>query len=219
MIYISPIQEEVIAGGFTSQVRRWHAAASHAKKASAAAMEADLKEVQNTWIPGLKFDDAGTPSARKDGPDLSKGFRRKWRFVIAYNGNKEIAVYAKFEVNVDKLKLVYITSATEGGVRVDCGEGAKPVPATLAFLAQAGKTLNLPVYLNADGPNADKLVDTYKKSGWELTGVRDGSGPEMVLTIENLDRPLATHNPQRERVHWIYGGEGTLASYLTNPLG
>jgi hypothetical protein len=55
-------------------------------------------------VPGKKILEDGAED-RQGGPDLTKGYRARSRFVIAHNGNNEFAAYAKFTVAADKLKL------------------------------------------------------------------------------------------------------------------
>ena len=215
MLYISPVQETVVGGGFTLQVSKWASSLVKKNATLSSQIKEDVKEVQKNWIPEKKQENAGGDwVSRQGGGDLSKSYRRKRRIVIGYNDDNKIAIYARFSLNDNWVKLEWIVGNPVE--RVKCGEKTAPLRSMLAFMAVVGRTKNLPVKLNADTHKADVLVPKYRASGWELTGKKDGSGTEMILKLAHINRPLVSHKPQKQDVNWKYSGQNTLKDYLND---
>lgn len=201
MLYISPVNEAVCRNGLVGQVLKWSEKIETSKAVLAGQMRSDMKELQTNWLP-------------EDNPrqNLSKGWRKNIRYVFAYNGNAEITHYAKLELRDTDVHLHWVVGRPEQSGRIDCGPGVVPLRALLSFVATAAKLLGKPVVLLADTP---ELITKYTESGFELTGRKESSKDEMILKLENIDRPSQTaYKGQREHEHWVFGGEHSLAEYL-----
>lgn len=213
MIYISPVQEQTIGGAFTTQVNQWVASLiDNDPNQMRGGLAGDVNSVQRSWIPGKREVD-GQWQDRQGGANLAAGFRVRQRMVIGHNANNQIAVYAKFTLHDAYVKLDYVASKPSLP-QVECGNGVKPLRSMLAFLAMVGTGLQQAVKLEADGRDQARLVEIYTGSGWELTGENAGAGPEMILSLANLQRPLTTHKAQQRGTHWEFGGANTLLSYI-----
>jgi hypothetical protein len=203
MFYISPVQEDVCRNGLGNQMLKWSAAVFATDKVlSEQIVGIDHKELSSKWLP-----------EDNTGANLTRGFRRKVRWVFGYNGNQDIAIYAKFRIEAGDVHLDWVVARPAASGRVDCGNGAEPLKCMLAFMGLVGHTLNLPVRLLADnGP----LVPKYTARGFVLTGRSEGSKEEMELTTLRWDVPSTTPVAQVEGRQWVFGGASTLAAYLAD---
>jgi len=87
MLYISPINEVTCRNGLATQVLEWSGVIEKSKAVLAGQMNADIKELQKNWLP-----------SENSITNLTKGWRRRIRYVFGYNGSAEITHYAKLEL-------------------------------------------------------------------------------------------------------------------------
>jgi hypothetical protein len=201
VLYISPINETICRNGLVTQVQQWASAVEKTNSVLAGQMQGDVNDISKKWLPA--------ENARYN---LTLAFRKAVRFVFGYNGNADIAIYAKYRLLQADVHLDWVVGKPEASGRVDCGPGVAPLRSMMAFAARIGQRLNQPVFLLADTPS---LITKYKESGWELTGKMEGSKEEMVLSVQNLGRPSTPqYKGQTENVHWVFSGEHTLDDYL-----
>lgn len=201
MFYISQVNEEICRNGINTQVQQWISSVVQTNPVLAEQMKADVDELAKRWLPA---DNAGA--------NLTKGYRRNIRYVFGYNGNNEIAIYAKFRILDADVHLDWVV-AKPGLPRINCGLGVEPLKSMLAFIAVVGQTLNKPIVLLADNP---PLVDKYAARGFVLTGRIESSKPEMMLSVDNLALASTNAPAQTKGLHWEFGGHGTLEEYLAD---
>lgn len=199
MFYVTPVIEEGTQSGFMRAAQQWRGSILETNAVLAEQINSDYSEIQSKWIPN-----------EGQTIDMTKGFRRKIRWVFGHNANAKVAMYAKFQISDSDIHLAWIV-ANPTAERINCGEGTAPFRSMLAFAARMGQIAHKPILLLADN---EPLIVKYEESGFELNRKSEGGKPEMELSVANLDRPLTTHKAQREGEHWVFSGEGSLAEYV-----